>query len=90
MKPFEKAIYIVCILVGAIMLLFWLIAVFALNLSGAGMLFQGLVVGLASLLFWVPFLDAPLPGTVPLYKKWYGWVIVALVLITFLITKSGN
>lgn len=83
MKPFEKVIYIVCILAGAFLLLLWLIAMFALNLSGAGMLFQGIVLGLATLLFWVPFLDAPLPGTVPLYKKWYGWVLVAVILYLF-------
>lgn len=83
MKPFEKVIYIVCILAGAFTLLLWLIAMFALHFSGAGMLFQGLVLGLASLLFWVPFLDAPLPGTVPLYKTWYGWVLLVLVLYVF-------
>ena len=88
MKTWEKAVYIICILVGAVMLLFWLISMFALNFSGGGMLFQGMAIGLGTLLFWVPFLDAPLPGTVPLYKKWYGWVMLGIILFLFSIVYN--
>lgn len=59
-----------------------------LSFSGAGMLFQALAIGLGTLLFWVPFLDAPLPGTVPLYKKWYGWVMLGIILFLFSIVYN--
>lgn len=92
MKTWEKVIYAGCILVGAALFQIWFFAVFIQDVSGGfSTVATWVLCGLGSLLFWVPFLDAPLPGTVPLRTKWYGWVLFAgMVILLFIAARGYN
>lgn len=82
MKTWEKLLYAACVLLGAGLFTLWFFSVFIQGMVGGFATVATLILmGLGSLLFWVPFLTAPLPGTVPLHKKWYGWVLLAAIVI---------
>lgn len=85
MKTWEKLLYAFAVLIGAFLFILWMdLVFFDRTMGGALWTFKVLVVGLGSLLFFVPFLDAPLKGTTPLYKKWYGWFLAAAIVVILL------
>lgn len=90
MKLWEKLIYAVCVLVGWALFQLWFFGIFIMKTTGGALVtIQMMLCGLASLLFFVPFLTAPIPGAVPLRKKWYGWALIGLMIILIGYAYSG-